>query len=192
MKHDKLDSTNNTIVNDKNNVIYIEFLNKKGKQNEIVKRQKIFLSNMLQLDKYSGRTDANAIKFIEKYKRINKARLDEIYKIRHCAKVAGESLVEYAPYVAYEIQYSERIDILKEDIQKHYDIEQAIRVDTEEGMEQAIDTLLGMNEELATDIFLSRIEMMPTEKIKSLLNGTAECIGFNLVEEQKITQLKAS
>ena len=192
MTHDKLDSTNNTIINDKNNVIYIEFLNKKGKQNEIVKRQKIFLSNMLQLDKYSGRTDANAIKFIEKYKRINKSRLDEIYKIRHCAKEGDESLVEYAPFVAYEIQYSERIDILKEDIQKHYDIEQAVRVDTEEGMEQAIDTLLSMNEELATDIFLSRIDMMPTEKIKSLLNGTAECIGFNLVEEQKITQLKAS
>ena len=186
MEHSKLSSSDYTIINDNNNVIYIKFLNKKGKQNEIVKKEKIFLSNMLQLDRYSGRTDKNAIKFIEKYKKRNKTLIDEIYKIRHCAKEDEDNIKEYAPFVAYEIKYSERIDLIKEDLSNQYDVEKAIRVDTEEGMEQAVDSLLGINEELAIDIFLSRIEMMPTDKIKGLLNGTAECIGFNLVEEQKV------
>lgn len=181
----KLDDTDYTIINTNQSVIYISFLNKAGKQKEITKRQKIFMSNMTQLDLFSGRTDKNAVKFIAKYKKINRKILDEIYKIRFCAIKSNETLNEFAPFVAYEIKHQDRLDLIVDELHKHYDKEKAVRVDTEIGMEQAVDSLLAVNEEMAIDIFLSRIEMLPTDRIKEFLSGTADCIGFNLVSIDK-------
>jgi rubrerythrin len=183
-----LDETDLTIINDKRNIIYIAFLNAKGKTKELLRRQKIFLSNQKQLDKFSGKTDVNSRKVIQKYTRINKRLIDEIYKIRACAESEKETLEEYPPFVAYEIKHKERIDEIIDCLNDLYNKENAIRVDTEDGMEQAIDSLLKVDEEMAIDIFLSRIELKSREEIKAILEGTAECIGFNLVSREKVAQ----